>query len=310
MLESQRGQVEPSEIWKASKPVRTRPFALSRRLERRSGSGADSREHPSRVQPAPLSSLRTDCLAATLDPLCRQTNQPPGPECYRCTDGTRHCASRALTIPNVIHTVLYPGTGLFHSQLNDLLCGTRPAAVDSILIIDCRFPYEYEGGHIKGAQNLYRPEDVERYFYPNGLQGAPLASVPRGSQVIVFHCEFSSKRGPRMCRHLRNLDRKANSDSYPQLHFPQLYLLELGYKEFFSRHRVRRPAAAISSSHRTTFVADVTVLAAIAQRLTPCFVRSTPSPRHTSQCWTTLKSARNTCPICIGENRNPNHTTI
>jgi len=37
-------------------------------------------------------------------------------------------------------------------------------------IIDARYPYEYKGGHIKGAINLYTVEMVEDYFFgPNGL---------------------------------------------------------------------------------------------------------------------------------------------
>ena len=34
-------------------------------------------------------------------------------------------------------------------------------------------------------------------------------------------------------RHIRNLDRKIHAMSYPQLHFPELYLIGGGYKQFF-----------------------------------------------------------------------------
>jgi predicted sulfurtransferase len=37
----------------------------------------------------------------------------------------------------------------------------------SHFIIDCRFEYEYEGGHIKGALNLNSPLKVEEYFFKN-----------------------------------------------------------------------------------------------------------------------------------------------
>ena len=33
------------------------------------------------------------------------------------------------------------------------------------LIIDCRFDYEYKGGHIKSALNINTPEDIEDYFF-------------------------------------------------------------------------------------------------------------------------------------------------
>ena len=50
---------------------------------------------------------------------------------------------------------------------------------------------------------------------------------------VVFHCEFSSKRGPSMCSRLREMDRKFNE--YPLLFYPEVYLLEGGYKEFYGK---------------------------------------------------------------------------
>lgn len=37
-------------------------------------------------------------------------------------------------------------------------------------------------------------------------------------------------------RFLRNHDRILNSDSYPALHYPEIYLLHGGYKDFFAVH--------------------------------------------------------------------------
>lgn len=56
---------------------------------------------------------------------------------------------------------------------------------------------------------------------------------------IVLYCEFSSKRAPSMYTAFRSFDRKANVESYPQLHFPNLYLLNKGYDGFvkeYSKH--------------------------------------------------------------------------
>jgi len=51
--------------------------------------------------------------------------------------------------------------------------------------------------------------------------------------ILVFYCEFSSQRGPDTLRHLRKLDRQSNIANYPHLNFPNLYLLDGGYKGFF-----------------------------------------------------------------------------
>jgi len=37
--------------------------------------------------------------------------------------------------------------------------------VKDYLIVDCRFDYEYEGGHIRNALNLNTPEAMETYFF-------------------------------------------------------------------------------------------------------------------------------------------------
>jgi hypothetical protein len=41
------------------------------------------------------------------------------------------------------------------------------------------------------------------------------------------------KRGPQMTSKLRELDRKFNGEKYPLLCYPELYLLEGGYKNFY-----------------------------------------------------------------------------
>ncbi|NP_001107968.1 M-phase inducer phosphatase 3 [Xenopus tropicalis] len=112
-----------------------------------------------------------------------------------------------------------------------LIHGDFSSLVENVFIIDCRYPYEYDGGHIKGALNLHRQEEVTDYFLKQPL--AP--SVAQKRLIIVFHCEFSSERGPKMCRFLREEDRARNE--YPGLYYPELYLLKGGYKDFFPEYK-------------------------------------------------------------------------
>ncbi|XP_016109112.1 M-phase inducer phosphatase 2 [Sinocyclocheilus grahami] len=103
--------------------------------------------------------------------------------------------------------------------------------VERLFVIDCRYPYEYEGGHITGALNLHQEDQIEDYFLKNPI----LPECPAKRVLLVFHCEFSSERGPRMCRHVRQRDRDLNE--YPNLHYPELYILKGGYKDFFPLHK-------------------------------------------------------------------------
>lgn len=85
------------------------------------------------------------------------------------------------------------------------------------LLIDARFGYEYKGGHIWGAINVNNEEDIFRNVEKH--------------KILIFYCEFSSFRGPTLARRVRNRDRKKNE--YPTLDFPEIYVLEKGYRNFF-----------------------------------------------------------------------------
>uniref|UniRef100_A0A6I8PEC7 M-phase inducer phosphatase n=1 Tax=Ornithorhynchus anatinus TaxID=9258 RepID=A0A6I8PEC7_ORNAN len=111
-----------------------------------------------------------------------------------------------------------------------VLNGKFASLIEECVIIDCRYPYEYEGGHIKGAVNLHMEEEVESF-----LLKKPILPAHGKRVIVVFHCEFSSERGPRMCRFVRKRDRLGNE--YPKLHYPELYVLKGGYKDFFSKSR-------------------------------------------------------------------------
>ncbi len=133
------------------------------------------------------------------------------------------------------------------------------------IIIDCRYPYEYAGGHIQGALNLYTKEQVidflrkqhekisasvappvqssgnpatamknpatsdaapvdDRTLGPMDTTADPQAVAMETSMSaeapethahytapgLIFHCEFSSKRGPLLAQFLRGQDREIN----------------------------------------------------------------------------------------------------
>ncbi|XP_069140150.1 M-phase inducer phosphatase-like [Argopecten irradians] len=112
----------------------------------------------------------------------------------------------------------------------DVLAGRYDDVISSYRIIDCRYPYEYEGGHIKEAENLFTRDDIHDLLTSRTCSDD-------GKHILIFHCEFSSERGPKMSRFLRSKDRELNKDRYPYLDFPEVYLLHNGYKSFYQNHK-------------------------------------------------------------------------
>lgn len=112
----------------------------------------------------------------------------------------------------------------------DILDGKFNEHYDNKLIIDCRFEYEYEGGHVADAVNYNDKELLASHLFQNQVEGRTL---------IVFHCEYSAHRAPLMARHIRSEDRAYNAECYPRLTYPEVYILDGGYSGFFSEHRER-----------------------------------------------------------------------
>ncbi|XP_006031693.2 M-phase inducer phosphatase 2 isoform X1 [Alligator sinensis] len=132
-----------------------------------------------------------------------------------------------------------------------VLNGQFNSLIDSCVIVDCRYPYEYEGGHIKGAVHLPLEQDVEDF-----LLKTPIMPFDASKRVIViFHCEFSSERGPRMCRFVREKDRSCNE--YPSLYYPELYILKGGYREFFPQYQTHCEPQNYRPMHHEDFKEDL-----------------------------------------------------
>lgn len=85
------------------------------------------------------------------------------------------------------------------------------------------------GGHISSAINIYRKKEISIFLQKYAKE----YSKESRPKILIFHCEFSQKRGPELCAYLRDLDRQLNQDAYPQLTFPELYILEGGYSKFY-----------------------------------------------------------------------------
>ena len=83
--------------------------------------------------------------------------------------------------------------------LRDVMGGVFADRLSGFTVVDCRFPYEYHGGHINGAINLWRLEQVMHSF----ITTPEIRPHNPRTHAIIFHCEFSSHRAPTQCKNLR-----------------------------------------------------------------------------------------------------------
>ena len=74
-----------------------------------------------------------------------------------------------------------------------VLNGEYDHVIEKCVVLDCRYPYEYDGGHIQTAKNIYTKEALMEECLKN-----PQPHDPESEKrtIYVFHCEFSSERGP------------------------------------------------------------------------------------------------------------------
>lgn len=147
--------------------------------------------------------------------------------------------------------------------LVDVLNGIYDEQVKETIIIDSRYPYEFEGGHITTGVNYFTKERlydemvIKRSHKNTSLankshssttammmdmdlsnEGEPVPPMKSTKRsIVIFHCEFSSERGPSLLKFLRNSDRTLNEHCYPNLFYPELYLLEGGYKSFYENYK-------------------------------------------------------------------------
>ncbi|KAK5078491.1 m-phase inducer phosphatase [Lithohypha guttulata] len=112
----------------------------------------------------------------------------------------------------------------------DVLDGKYDTLYEKRVVIDCRFEYEYEGGHIHGAVNFNDKDTLTSQLFDHEQPGKAL---------LIFHCEYSAHRAPLMAKHIRNKDRMVNEHCYPRLNYPEVYILDGGYSTFYKDYSFR-----------------------------------------------------------------------
>ena len=138
---------------------------------------------------------------------------------------------------------------------------TFPKGYDTLITIDARFPFEYQNGHVAGALNVWNYKRALSFFETTSINDY-------ATTVFVFHCEFSSSRGPGLASCFADLARKLTHSVFgetdrerkyrwederdaalergeevttwedvPKInYFPQVYIMTGGYKLFFETY--------------------------------------------------------------------------
>lgn len=166
-------------------------------------------EHPGDV----MKSKQEDCVVSSLHGVMEvdEVHQPVLPHFFN--EGSPD------SIPRITRETLL-----------QVLDGHYKDEFDQTMVIDCRFEYEFEGGHINGAVNYNDKDEITSKLFE---------TASAGKMLLIFHCEYSAHRAPIMARHVRKQDRTTNIEQYPKLTYPEVYLLDGGYSKFFTEHRNR-----------------------------------------------------------------------
>lgn len=96
-----------------------------------------------------------------------------------------------------------------------------PTGISDIVMIDARWKYEYEKGHVKGSINidLHMAKDIQNILWQDKTP-----TYPKSTAIILF-CQYSHKRSLKLYRKIMKTD--------INLDYPNLYILEGGYDLFF-----------------------------------------------------------------------------
>lgn len=70
-----------------------------------------------------------------------------------------------------------------------VLDGKYDQCYNNSIVVDCRFEYEYKGGHIEGAVNVNNKEELANQLFE---------TCPKEKTLLIFHCEYSAHRAPIM----------------------------------------------------------------------------------------------------------------
>ncbi|TKR86497.1 hypothetical protein L596_011081 [Steinernema carpocapsae] len=102
--------------------------------------------------------------------------------------------------------------------------------LEKYIVIDCRYPYEYEGGHVKVAWCHQRPRHARaRKVFLRYRQSHPLSNpdflLRIQPETRTLYGAPAAQAGPR-------------NQPLPQLDYQEIYLLDRGYKKLYEADKL------------------------------------------------------------------------
>ncbi|CAL6104186.1 Rhodanese-like_domain-containing protein [Hexamita inflata] len=92
-----------------------------------------------------------------------------------------------------------------------------------LILIDCRWEYEYNGGSVKTAININNGRVLKEQFL--------LGRKPDEQTMVIFFCEFSQVRARKLSNYFRSMDVHLHGVPW----FPETYLMKGGFNNFFKQ---------------------------------------------------------------------------
>ncbi|CUM54967.1 unnamed protein product [Debaryomyces tyrocola] len=184
----------------------------------------DTNNEPNIIGGSPTQMVSRNRSIRRIHSMCQTTKEK---ETYNMEDNS-HLPKTTINTFKVDNDLL---PRINEDELYRILNGDYKEEFDEYVVIDCRFNYEYEGGHIMNAINITSQQGLEEKFIKNNTNDSSKR------RLYIFHCEFSIFRSPTMASHLRKCDRILNSNNYPKLTYPDIVVLEGGYKGFYDKYK-------------------------------------------------------------------------
>ena len=133
-----------------------------------------------------------------------------------------------LKLPHFVHDNDADGLPRISQEtMTDILDTKYNDQYKQVIVIDCRFEYEYNGGHIESAVNFNDKQLLAEKLFEQGADPS--------NTLLILHCEYSVHRAPLTAKFIRSHDRNVNMEHYPRLTFPEMYILDGGYSRFYSQ---------------------------------------------------------------------------